>query len=606
MIQITDKTKCCGCNACADICPKKSITFKTDIEGFWYPEVNKDTCIDCHLCEKVCPILKPAEHITRYKTPVVYAAYTKDEQIRMDSTSGGIHSMLAEEIYSRNGYVGGAIYNEDHTVNHIISNNPQHLDEIRSSKYLQSSMEGQYNEIKTLLQAGEQVFYCGCPCQIHALYKFLKRDYDNLTTCDFICRGVNSPKVFLKYMEMLERMYNAKATKIKFKAKKWGWHNFSMRVNFSNGEEYCQDRHNDLFFIGYLEHGNFTRPACYNCKFKGFPQKADITLADFWGIENLDKSMDQDKGTSLVMINSDKALQLFNDIQEKIIAKPFTIDEARQGNQAMDASLKSMENNRGIFFADLDKMPFEEVAKKYFIRKTPIVKRLSLIGRILQSFKMRYRYFRTTLAHIKEYKVKGKDLRLYKNINFNSTQVQRWIEMPFKNYPNCLIQFENQANLVLKQHFVMGIPQMEDSHPETRLLLEENTKMVVEGAFQMYAGSYIRIVKGGELILHGGFINENVQITCGSKIEIGKGCAIGRDVIIRSYDGHSINNNPESAPIRIGEHVWIGQRATILKGVTIGNGAVIASGSVVTKDVPAYSVVAGIPAKVIRDNIEWH
>lgn len=222
MIQITDKKKCCGCNACADICPTGSIAFKADIEGFWYPEVNMDTCIDCHLCEKVCPIVEPAKQIKRYEEPIVFAAYTKDDVIRTDSTSGGIHSMLAQAMYKKNAYAGGAIYNEDHTVSHIVSNYPKMLDEIRSSKYLQSSMEGQYKEIKKLLQAGEEVFYCGCPCQVQALYKYIKKDYDNLTTCDFICRGVNSPKVFLKYMEMLERQYGARATRIKFKAKKWG------------------------------------------------------------------------------------------------------------------------------------------------------------------------------------------------------------------------------------------------------------------------------------------------------------------------------------------------------------------------------------------------
>lgn len=372
MIEISNKENCCGCNACGDVCPKASITFHVDKEGFWYPKVNMDTCIDCHLCEKVCPIIEKAEYIERYHSPKIYAAYTIDETIRLDSTSGGIHSMLAKSIYSQHGYVGGAIYNEDHTVSHIVSSLPSQLEEIRSSKYLQSSMEGQYKEIKNLLKRGEKVFYCAAPCQIQALYKFLRKDYDNLITCDFICRGVNSPKVFLSYMSMLEKRYGSKATKIKFKAKKWGWHNFSIRINFQNGKEYCKDRDHDLFYIGYLQYGNFARPSCYNCQFKGFPQKADITLADFWGIEYLDSEMDQDKGTSLVMINSKKGENLFNSIKGTIKWKEFSMDEAKRGNRAMDSSLKPIAEDRDAFFNAINDKPFEQVAKEFFPLKTPI------------------------------------------------------------------------------------------------------------------------------------------------------------------------------------------------------------------------------------------
>ena len=166
MIQIQDKLQCCGCNACGDICPKNAITFSVDYEGFWYPLVNQEKCVDCGLCDKVCPIIKQAEYVKRYDVPVVFAAYTKDEQIRLDSTSGGIHSMLALVMYEKKAYVGGAVYNEDHTVSHIVSNDKELLSEIRSSKYLQSNMNLVYRDIKRLLSQGNEVFYCGTPCQM--------------------------------------------------------------------------------------------------------------------------------------------------------------------------------------------------------------------------------------------------------------------------------------------------------------------------------------------------------------------------------------------------------------------------------------------------------
>lgn len=605
MINITEQNKaqCCGCNACGDVCTKHAITFKTDSEGFWYPEVNKDLCTDCSLCEKVCPILHPADKIERYKEPRVFAAYTKDDTIRTDSTSGGIHSMLAQAMYHKNAYVGGAVYNEDHTVSQIIDDNPARLPEIRSSKYLQSDATGVYKEIKEKLREGHEVFFCGCPCQIHGLYKFLgNKDYENLTTCDFICRGVNSPKVFLKYMDMLEKQYGAKATEIKFKNKKWGWHNFSMRVNFANGTEYCKDRWHDLFFIGYLQAGNFTRPSCYECHFKGFPQKADITLADFWGIEKIDQSMDQDRGTSLVMINSDKGQRLFDSIKDKISWKQFTFDDAKAGNPALTSSLKAAKPNRKQFFEELDKEPFEKVAAQYFPPaptkwtsiKKKVFNRLSLVKRLLSTFC-----------------ILGFSCNMWSTflrINFTSKQVSKTKRLSFKNVSRTVVQMDNGSKLNLKASLVTGTKQVKKSHTETRILLENNATMTVDGSFNCYANSYIRVFPNSQLILHGGFINENVQISCGDTIEIGDGATIGRDVVIRSYDGHTIETEGYkiSEPIKIGKHVWIGQGATILKGVTIGDGAIVASGALVTKDVPAHSIVGGVPAKVIKENVKWH
>lgn len=598
MIEIKEKTKCCGCNACVVACPKHCITKKVDEEGFWYPEVDTDTCIDCGLCEKVCPMISPAGNVERYDTPEVYAAYTKNNEVRIDSTSGGLFSTLAFQVYDEGGYVGGAVYNEDHTVSHYISNKREDIDEIRSSKYLQSDTEETFAEVKELLRKGEKVLYCGAPCQIQGLYKYLKHDYDTLITCDFICRGVNSPKVFISYMDMLERQYGAKATKIKFKAKKWGWHRFSMRINFANGKEYCKDRYHDAFFVGYLQYGGFARPSCYECPFKGFPQKADITLADFWGIENIDKSMDQDCGTSLVMVNSTKGRDLFDKIKGNIEYRQFTMEQAAAANPAMYSSLKSVREDRDDFFKVINELPFEQVARRFFPMptfKNELKKRLHLAGikRVLQIF--------TSLG------LSVKAWHTFLKYNLFSKKVRYLRPLLFRNQKHCAVQLDKEAMLELNAPLVVGVRQVKGSHLETRLLIEEGATMTVNNAFSMYAGSYIRVIKGGHLILNGGFINENVQITCSDNITIGKGCTIGRDVVIRSYDGHTIceDGYKISVPITIGNHVWIGQGATILKGVTVGDGAIIAAGALVTKDVPANSIVGGVPAKVIKEGVAW-
>jgi len=602
MINITNKVDCCGCNACGDICPTDAIEFITDVEGFWYPKANLDKCINCDLCEKTCPMLHKADSVIRYSIPEIYAAYANDDNIRIDSTSGGIFSILALERYKENSYIGGAVYKPDHTVSQIVSNNPKRLDELRSSKYLQSDASGVYKKIKSLLKSNQKVLFCGTPCQVQALYLFLgNKEYDKLTTIDFICRGVNSPKAFLSYMKMLENQFESKAIKIKFKAKEWGWHRFSMRVNFENGQEYCKDRYHDLFFIGYLQSGNFTRPSCYECPFKGFPQKSDITLADFWGIENIDKTMDQDRGTSLVMVNSAKGQDLFDKIKYAIIWKQFTLNDARRGNPAMDMSLRNVGTDREKFFNDLDKYPFDIVAKRNF--PLPTFK-----NRVLSKIRSLKRIFARGVRLISNVGCSFYGWTTFAKLNFASSQVQRSCRIPYLGGRNTIIQLDKNASIQFNGRLKTGIRQVKKSNLQTRILLEHDSKLIIDGDFSIYAGSFIRLLPHSTLILKGGFINENVQITVGDTVEIEEGATIGRDVVIRSYDGHTIDlpDYNISEPIKIGRHVWIGQGATILKGVTIGDGAIIAARALVTKDVPPQCIVGGVPAKVIRENVNWH
>jgi len=597
MIKIVDKENCCGCNACVEKCPQQCIAKIVDNEGFWYPDVNVSKCVDCGICEKVCPILYPLKNHEKYIEPLVFAAYNNNDKIRIDSTSGGIFSALANVFYEEKGYVGGAVYNTDHSVSHIISADSKKLDEIRSSKYLQSDTDKLYPDIKRLLINGEKVFVCACPCQIEALYKFLGKDYPNLVTCDFICLGVNSPKVFLKYVEMLEKQYGSKAAKIKFKAKKWGWHNFSIRVNFENGKEYCKDRSHDLFFIGYLQYRGFSRPSCYNCHFKNEIHNSDITLADFWGIENLDESMDQDCGTSLVLVNSDKGLNLLNKASKNLTIRQFSLSDVYAGNPALKNSVKQMDSTRDAFFRALDQMPFDKVASKYFPKP-------SWKFRLKESIRPLVNIYRT----IKPLKFSISAWYTFIRFNFFSRHIVSDNFIGLQLHRNCKLQFNKGSKLFLHKNLNFGEVQVSGSNLETRLLLEEDADLTVRGKhFSVGAGSYIRVTKCGHLILNGGFCNENVQITCGDTIEIGRDATIGRDVIIRSFDGHTINtpDYETSRPIKIGHHVWIGQRATILKGVTIGDGAIIAAEAVVTKDIPPRCIAAGVPAKVVKENVTW-
>lgn len=191
--------------------------------------------------------------------------------------------------------------------------------------------------------------------------------------------------------------------------------------------------------------------------------------------------------------------------------------------------------------------------------------------------------------------------------NYFCSHIKSHSHLPLMINGHTTFDFRKKSIMKIGQTIQVGVQHVKKSRQETRILLQENARVIVPTHYIIHSGCFISVCPNSTLVLQAGFINENVQIVCGDRIEIGEGTSIGRDVVIRSFDGHSIESDDSvmSAPISIGKHVWIGQRAMILKGVTIGDGAVVAAGAIVTKDVPAYSLVAGVPAKVIKEEITW-
>ena len=365
MIEIKDKKNCTGCYACYSICPKNAITLEEDNEGFKYPKIDKEKCIKCGLCKKVCPVLnKKNTDENRNKEPSVMAAWNKDTDTRLDSTSGGVFSEIASQIFAEGGYVCGAIYDENFMVKHIVTNDAALLPQLRSSKYLQSDIKDCFKEIKKLLNNDKKVLICGSPCQIVGLYNFLGKDYDNLLTCDFICRGMNSPKIFKMYMKSLENKYKSKIKSIKFKNKIHGWHNFSTKIDFENGKTYIGGRYFDSYMVGYLKYNAFVRPSCYECKFKDLPRKSDITLADFWGIEKINPKLDNNQGTSLVLLNSQKGKNFFKKL-ENIQFTEIKSNQIFERNMYMKKSIEETKNRKEVF-ENIDNMDYDELSNKFF------------------------------------------------------------------------------------------------------------------------------------------------------------------------------------------------------------------------------------------------
>ena len=361
MIEVKDKKDCCGCKACANVCPKQCIQFIEDEEGFSYPKVDTSKCINCHLCERVCPCLVNSP--LRERKPISYGAKIKDRDIRDKSSSGGVFSALANKILDDNGVIYGVTMRDDlKSAHNVRIDNKKDLALLRGSKYLQSDTENIYVQVKKDLIDGKKVLFSGVPCQINALKMFLHKEYENLYCVEVICHGTPSPALWKKYLEHLEDKYNAKVESVDFRNKKYGWKRFGLVKKGKNINQYL-DQNTDPYMVMFLR--NYClRPSCYNCNAKKLESLADITIADFWGIENVLPEMEDDTGTSLVLVQNDKGKELLDSINNEIEIKEVNFDQAIKCNPSYSISV-SKPKERDTFFVDMNNMSFAQLQKKY-------------------------------------------------------------------------------------------------------------------------------------------------------------------------------------------------------------------------------------------------
>lgn len=390
MIEILRKEDCCGCGACYDICPKKAILWERDNEGFSYPHVNREKCIDCCLCNKVCPI-ENSDIINKHNSiyvPKVLGCYHNDENIRFSSTSGGAFWGLAEKFVNQGGYVAGAVFSNHFKVKHIVTNDINELIRIKGSKYTQSDCRGMYKEIAALLKKGEKVLATGLPCQMAALRQFLKTDYDNLLIVDLICHSVTSPLAFESYIDYLESKYKAKILTYHPKNKEYGgWHNFAFKATFDNGQTYVKNGTDDYFTEVFVGNDHIlSRYSCYECHYKNFPQPSDITIGDFWGIDKIDPDFDSPKGVSKVILNNKKGEEYFYSLN-CFIAKEYGAQEAIFLNPESLSMISPVSycniNRRKKFVNALQKKGIEFAVIKYIKRRILIRRIIGRLKRIL-------------------------------------------------------------------------------------------------------------------------------------------------------------------------------------------------------------------------------
>ena len=353
MIKIDNKQSCSGCSACVQACPKQCISFEEDEQGFRYPSVNNELCVNCGLCEKVCPCINENEQTIPLD---IYAAKNPDEEIRKDSSSGGIFTMLAESIIDEGGVVFGARFNEKWNVVHDYTETKEGLAAFRGSKYVQSVIGDTYKQVRDFLKADRKVLFSGTPCQIAGLRLFLRKDYDNLYTVDFICHGVPSPGVFRWYLQEEINNYAARQSSekiqfcsspihsipkgdvllpegvsiedIRFRDKREGWKKYSFVLLLA--EASAEGKKNTVLFSSNVCENTFLkgfcsdlylRPSCHKCPSRDFKSGSDIIIADFWGQEYMFPEFDNDTGVSSVIVKTEKGRQLLSILKNPIIER---------------------------------------------------------------------------------------------------------------------------------------------------------------------------------------------------------------------------------------------------------------------------------------------
>lgn len=357
---ICDKTKCFGCGACMNICPKDAIIFEKDSEGFLYPVINQDKCINCGTCKNICPVLNKKSFDDNYVK--CYAAKSKDNNIKKKSSSGGIFSHLALKFFESGGVVYGA-YMNNFSVKHIRVTSEKELNKILGSKYIQSNVGFIYKKVLEDLKNEKKVLFSGTPCQIMGLKSFLKKEYGNLTCVSVICHGVMSDFVLNKRIQYFERLYETKVTDVNFRSKKNGWEKASIGI-FSDRINKDYAFNDDPLMFLYL--GNYVlRNSCYNCSSKGLKENgADIILGDYWGVYNVHKDMFDDNGVSCVIVKTNKGKKLFDTISDGLFNTQTEYDDIVKYNSAFTNSV-SKPFERNVIFNELHDNDIKIIYDKY-------------------------------------------------------------------------------------------------------------------------------------------------------------------------------------------------------------------------------------------------
>lgn len=594
------KGKCTGCKMCGDLCPKNAIEFTVNEEGYWYPQINEQLCVNCGMCVKKCPMIaeSPKKYISMQRT---YASWSNNEQIRRESTSGGVYYEFAQKVLEESGYIVGSVYNDDYTAAyHIYSDSEEGLKKIMGSKYFQSDTAGIYEATLKLIKTGKTVLFTGTPCQVSALKNYLGEEYSNLITIDFICRGVPSPLMQKKKIELYENKNKSKVIFYRDKWKKDSWTDFGELVKFDNGKVKFISRWKDDINDCFIDKNLNLRESCYSCEYKNGNNASDITIGDFWGVKGVTEK-DYKMGVSALIVNTEKGQGFIESLGKRIYLEKRTIEEIKRGNQAYIEAAKRPQK-REVFFRQIEQYGLEKTVKMYtnksFKKKLAIVKKL---------LKVKYRRFIPILKTFKRI-----DWFKFFKYNYFCSAVHREKDAYIIPCKGSVMQISPNANLIIKGNVLLNYyPCYKRGSQTTLLKVDRNGTFIANNRLEIAYGNTISVDKDAILSVGYFFTGVNANVICHHKISIGNNVMIGRDVCLFDSDYHTIfNENGEiindDKEVIIEDDSWIGARTMVLKGSHIHSGAIISANSMVMGDVEANRVfVNKRESKSIGGNIIW-
>ena len=361
MIQIENKERCCGCTSCVSVCPHGAITMRADGLGFLYPEVDKDLCVDCGLCDKVCAFDENYDKSSNLPDPDIYAVRHKKISEVETSRSGAMFVALSDYVLENGGVVYGAGYTGHFRVTHKRALSKEERDEFKGSKYVQSFLGDTFKNVCDDLRKGMIVMFSGTPCQtsgLRSLVKLKRVPFDRLYVCDIVCHGVPSSRLWEDYLNYMERKEGKRVLRVDFRDKRrFGWKAHKESFELEGGYYTCT-----YYTYLFYQHIMF-RHSCAVCPFTNYIRPSDITIADYWGWERLDKNLNtDDRGVSLVLVNSAKGQDWFEKVNKDI---DYVRSDKEKCWQAHLSKPSEMHPNREAFEQDYKLHGFEYVMRKY-------------------------------------------------------------------------------------------------------------------------------------------------------------------------------------------------------------------------------------------------
>lgn len=585
MIDSIKHTDCTGCKMCADLCPTAAISYISDLKGCWYPQVEYEKCTHCGLCIARCPSLNESRR-PQMDRKQVYAGWSKNDEVRLSSTSGGIFYEIAKHfIIQEKGVVVGSKFSTDYkSAYHTSASCITELENLKGSKYFQSDTSGIYARVKETLDSGKKVLFCGTPCQCAALASFLDGKYDNIYYLDFICRSINSPMAFYRFIEDQELKNESRVSYVRLKDKEHGWQSLATRIEFENGCTYLNDKNSDTWVRGFIQKDLYTRDSCFSCKFRALPRiVADITLGDFWGLKYQEEE-ELRKGISVIIVNSQNGNNLLSSVRNSIWYEPHSIDEVIQGNPALIKDTINNSTRSLLFFDYLKTHTFSESVEK-FITQT----KFSPLKWVKGFYKKNRGIFRL-LSCV--------NIRFFIYYNYLAKNVIREKHSFILPYKGAILDIRKTAKIILKNgNLSIGINKLKKSKAETYVRIGENATWYSDSGCDLFYGTTVEIQKNATF--ENGYFSMNTGsvIVCSNNIKIGNDVMLGRNIMIYDNDHHQILNEfseniNKSLSVRIDDHVWATSNILILKGVHIEKGVIIGSYTTVRKDICANKYVS--------------